>query len=80
MEMGGSASHFDSSIKYGNAFLLLFALLVGNSAGGFAGRLAGSLAFAATALNGAFLQVGFVQSLYMFHKCFPPSFTYVIKT
>jgi len=61
-------------------FVFLRALLVGNGAGGLAGRLAGSLAFAAAALNGAFLQVSFVQSLYVFHKCFPPSFAYVIKT
>ena len=50
--------------------LLFFALLVGNGAGGLAGRLAGGLTFAAAALYSAFLQVGLIQSLNMFHRDF----------
>ena len=46
---------------------LLFALLIGNSAGGLAGRLAGGLALAATAFSSALLQIGFVQSFDVFH-------------
>ena len=51
---------------------LLLAFLVCNSTGGLAGRLAGSLALAATALHGRFFQIGFVQSLNMFHGMSSP--------
>ena len=45
----------------------VLALLVGNGAGGLAGGLAGSLALAAAALGGSLLEVGPVESFYVFH-------------
>ena len=45
----------------------VFALLVGDGAGGLAGRLAGGLAFAAATLHGAFAEVLRVQRFDVFH-------------
>ena len=47
--------------------LLVFALLISNTAAGLAGRLAGSLALTAAAVLGALTQVAGLDSLDMFH-------------
>ena len=48
----------------------MLAFLVRDGAGGLAGGLAGSLALAAATLDGAGLQVRFVESFDMFHVVF----------
>ena len=54
---------------------LLLALLICHGAGSLASRLAGSLALAAAALDSAFLQIGFVESLdVLLHACYLQSF------
>ena len=53
--------------------LFVLALLIGNTAAGFAGGLAGGLAFAAAALPGALAKIPGVQGFNMFHGIFPPS-------
>ena len=54
-------------MPFSGMLLFIFAFLVCNGAGGFAGRLAGSLAFAASALGGAFLEGIAVNGYNMFH-------------
>jgi hypothetical protein len=54
-------------------FLCVLALLVSNTAAGFASRLARGLAFAATAVLCAFAKVASFDSLDMFHNRKPPS-------
>ena len=51
----------------------VFALLVGDGAGGFAGGLAGSLALAAAALGSGFFEIGAVEGLDVFHFRIPPN-------
>jgi hypothetical protein len=51
---------------------LLFALLVGDAAAGFAGGLAGGLALAAAALFGAFAEIPGFQSLDSLHNGIAP--------
>ena len=48
--------------------LLIFALLIGNTAAGLAGRLAGGLALTAAAILGAFAQVAGLKGLDVFHN------------
>ena len=50
-------------------FLCVFALLVSNTAGSFASGLAGCLAFAATAVFNALLEVAGSESLNSLHDC-----------
>ena len=56
---------------FGNRFLFflrfVFALLIRNTAAGFASRLAGGLALTATAFFRAFAQIFGIQSLNPFH-------------
>ena len=53
--------------RQGRLLLLVFALLIRNTAGGLAGRLAGSLALAAAAGNGALGQVTGLNGLDSVH-------------
>ena len=50
------------------AFLFVFALLVSDAAAGLASRLAGGLAFAASAVLGAFAEVTSIEGLDMLHN------------
>ena len=52
------------------AFLGALALLICDTAAGFAGRLAGSLAFAATAILRTVTQIAGLDRLNMFHNSY----------
>jgi hypothetical protein len=57
---------------------LFLALLVRDCAGSLAGRLARGLAFAAAALRGGFLQIGFVKRFNVLHGIFFPFMRHIV--
>lgn len=65
----------DIEIKYNtvrSVLLVIFALLICNSARGFAGRLTRCLAFAATTVYCAFAKISCFESLNSFHHYLSP--------
>ena len=59
---------YGGTFVFGVSDLFLFAGLVGNATAGLAGRLARGLAFAATAVLGAFAQIAGSESFDSFHN------------